>query len=256
VIFSTHALPKFKSTKSKSTSQSRPLYDGQIMTVQIVEILGRSKQGFTEPFICRGDDDQIYFVKGKGAGRRSQVFEWIAGNLAIELELPIAPFLIVDVPEELIEGNPAYTDLGVGPAFGSLKQMITELNYAGIGHVPVDIQRAVLAFDWWIRNEDRHLTESGGNPNLFWDPEYEKLVVIDHNQAFDPDFSTEDFKELHVFSGMVNGLFGDALYRVEFDNKFQLALKSWQEICDNIPEEWYYADPEMTVRANFELNDI
>ena len=143
------------------------------MTVQIVEIIGRSKQGITLPFICRGDDDNTYFVKGVGAGRRSQVCEWIAGNMGLELGLPIAPFKIVDVPEELIENNAIYRDLGVGPAFGSQKQRIMELNYAGINHVPAELQRAVLAFDWWVQNEDRHLTETGGNPNLFWEPEHD-----------------------------------------------------------------------------------
>ncbi len=226
------------------------------MAVQIIEILGRSEQGVTRPFICRGDDDNTYFVKGIGAGRRSQVCEWIAGNLALELKLPIAPFEIVDVPEELVEDNPLYQDLGVGPAFASRKQMIMELNYAGVGHIPDELQRTVLAFDWWIRNEDRKLGESGGNPNLFWEPEHEKLVVIDHNQAFDPAFSEQNFKQFHVFSGQVNNLFGDALYRDEFFRKFELALKSWGQVFDNIPEEWYYFDLEMSVPADFDPNDI
>ena len=82
------------------------------------------------------------------------------------------------------------------------------------------------------------------------------MVVIDHNQAFDPDFSIENFKELHVFSGQVNNLFGDALYRDEFSEKFELALKSWEGIFDNIPEEWYYFDSERTVPADFDTNDI
>ncbi|VAW81982.1 hypothetical protein MNBD_GAMMA13-2163 [hydrothermal vent metagenome] len=71
--------------------------------VQIVEVLGRSTQGITRLFIYRGEDENTYFVKGTGAGRRSQVCEWIAGNLATELGLPIAPFEIVDVPVELVE---------------------------------------------------------------------------------------------------------------------------------------------------------
>lgn len=41
------------------------------MTVEIVEILRRSEQGMTKPFICRGDDGEIYFVKGQNAGHRS-----------------------------------------------------------------------------------------------------------------------------------------------------------------------------------------
>ena len=34
------------------------------MTVRIVEVIGRSVQRITLPFICRGDHGQHYFVKG------------------------------------------------------------------------------------------------------------------------------------------------------------------------------------------------
>lgn len=34
------------------------------MSLEIVEIMGRAQQGVTQPFICRGEDDQVYFVKG------------------------------------------------------------------------------------------------------------------------------------------------------------------------------------------------
>jgi len=226
------------------------------MTIQIIEIVGRSIQGVTRPYICRADDGNIYFVKGIGAGRRSQVYEWIAGNLALEVGLPIAPFELVDIPEELIKDNELYNDLGTGLAFGSLKQVITELNFSGIDQVQDEIQRAVLAFDWWIRNEDRTLTESGGNPNLFWEPDNEKLVVIDHNQAFDTDFSNSNFKLLHVFNQQANQLFDYATYRHEYESKFKKAMKSFGEICDNLPEEWYYSDPEMSVPADFKITNI
>lgn len=32
-------------------------------TVVIEEVMRRSRQGVTEPFICRGDDDHIHYVK-------------------------------------------------------------------------------------------------------------------------------------------------------------------------------------------------
>ncbi len=226
------------------------------MTISITEILERSKQGITKPFICRADDENLYFVKGTGAGRRSQVYEWICGNLAINLGLPIAPFEQVHIPEELVDGNPKYSDLKSGFAFGSQKQMIMELNYAGISQIPNELQRMVLGFDWWIKNEDRTLTESGGNPNLFWDPSDSKLVVIDHNQAFDTNFSARNFKRQHIFNQQITDLFSDALYRAEYEEKFQQALKCWAEICNGLPEEWYYSDPEMTVPADFDLNTI
>ena len=88
-----------------------------IETVGIEEILGRSQQGFTRPFLCRGEDGHQYYVKGIGAGRRSQIAELLAGQLAIAFGLPVAEFVIVDVPETLIV--PAIRvdlqELGAGP---------------------------------------------------------------------------------------------------------------------------------------------
>lgn len=36
----------------------------------------------------------------------------------------------------------------------------------------------VLVFDWWVRNEDRHLTEMSGNPNLLWDMQAGQLAGV------------------------------------------------------------------------------
>ena len=64
-----------------------------------------------------------------------------------------------------------------------------ELTASTVMEVPVNLQQDVLAFDWWIRNSYRYLTEKGGNPNLFWQPDSHGLVVIDHNLAFDAEFN-------------------------------------------------------------------
>jgi hypothetical protein len=160
------------------------------MTVQIIEIIEQSTQGATKPFICRGDDKQIYFVKGYGAGRRGQICEWVAGLLGKKLGLPIAEVEIVDILEELLEDGavPNSNELGVGPAFGSRKVLASEFVFSAVSKVPPSLQRDILAFDWWIRNGDRILTQMGGNPNLLWISGDERLVMIDHNQAFDRDF--------------------------------------------------------------------
>jgi len=224
------------------------------MTVEIVEVIRRSDQGVTLPFICRGDDGDIYFVKGRGAGRRSQIAEWIAGNLGRRLGLPIAPFSIVEIPEELIELDNTLdlTDLGAGPAFGSRRHTLTELSYSLIHEVPYQLQCDVLGFDWWIRNADRILTENGGNPNLFWAPAENELIILDHNQAFERDFDKQNFVEYHVFSDSCRGLFSDWELRNGYSEKFHEALKGWNDICDTIPNEWWFADPEMTVPADFD----
>lgn len=224
------------------------------MSIEIVEILGRSTQGVTQPFICRGEDQEIYYVKGRGAGRRSQITEWIVGNLAHRAGLPIPPFEVVEVPEELILfGNrDDLQELGAGPAFGSRKLEVTEFFFSQVKRVDEELRCLVLAFDWWVRNGDRTLSRVGGNPNLFWNVSSDALVVLDHNQAFDAEFSPKQFLELHAFSGMVPSLFEDWERQQRFSGIFSEALNSWNEICDTIPQQWWFTDEEQTVPATFD----
>jgi hypothetical protein len=224
------------------------------LTVEIVEIIGRSEQGVTKPFICRADDDQVYFVKGRGAGMRGLICEWVAGQLGQRLGLPIAPFEIVDVPQELLSIAMRHdlAELGAGKAFGSRKMPVVELSVSHIDYVPEETQRDVLAFDWWVRNGDRSLGETGGNPNLFWDVENEGLVVIDHNQAFDPVFSPQDFADLHAFRGECHVLFGDWVLQQHYVERFLGALSDWGVICNTVPPEWWFVDAEQTVPTDFD----
>ena len=224
------------------------------MSIQIVEIIDRATQGITKPFICRGEDEHIYFVKGRGAGMRSLICEWVVGNLAINLGLPVAPFDIVDVPESLIQlgMRDDLNELGAGTAFGSRRLEVVELTVSHLWDVAEEMQRDVLAFDWWVRNEDRTLSELGGNPNLFWDVTNDQLVVIDHNQAFDAGFSVESFLNAHAFHGQVNGLFGDYLMQQQYCSRFAKALSEWDIICNNVPSMWWFVDLEQTIPTDFD----
>jgi hypothetical protein len=222
--------------------------------IEIVEVLGRSEQGHTRPYICRASDGEIYFVKGSGAGRRSQICELIAGRLAQILVLPIAPFAIVEVPEELIrEGGNFLGELGAGPAFGSLKKSVNELTLANLDEIPDKLQQDVLVFDRWVRNGDRMLNERGGNPNLFLEPGAHALVVIDHNLAFDKEFSQQDLLAYHVFKDQGAALASDFLLRAEYNARLSSALKQWSAIVAEVPPGWWYSDPEMTLKADFDL---
>lgn len=222
--------------------------------IQIVEVIGRSSQGVTRPFVCRGDDDEVYYVKGSGSGRRSQICEWIAGRLGETLGLPIPPFAIVEVPSELIElgGMPDLAELGKGPAFGSRRHSLIELPHSAVDEVPLEVQCDVLTFDWWIHNGDRTLTATGGNPNLFWDPADAALLVLDHNQAFDPDFDPADFRRFHAFGRQIPALFEDLVRRVYYAKRLELALERWDTIVSEIPPDWYFVDAEMTVPTLFD----
>lgn len=215
------------------------------MPIQIVEILSRSSQGITRPFLCKGDDDNSYFVKGRGAGRRSLISEYICGNLAKSLNLPVADFEIVDVPSELIKWADAETkrDLGAGLAFASRVLPHTqEFNMSLQAQVDTRLRRDILVFDWWVHNADRTLTELGGNPNLLWDQVDKKLVVIDHNQAFDREFNPHNFSHTHVFKSEIEHTFNDMVERLAYTDRLSLAFADFDSTCDNVPLEWWQVD--------------
>jgi hypothetical protein len=215
------------------------------MPVQIVEILRRSEQGVTLPFICRGDDGHTYFVKGRGAGRHSLIAEYICGRLARSFGLPVADFEVAEVPEALIRASllPDIADLGSGLVFGSRAlQHVQELRHHQLKAVPAQTCKDVLVFDWWIRNQDRTLTTKGGNPNLLWDQTEKQLVVIDHNVAFEASFSPQLFAESHVFSAFIPKVFDDLAERANYEARLQQAFVEYDIACDNLPSEWWWVD--------------
>jgi hypothetical protein len=173
------------------------------MTIRIVEIIDRSTQGITRPFLCRGDDGQRYFVKGHGAGRRALISEWLAGHLGLRLGLPIPAFAQVSIPAELIRfsAREDIQDLGAGTVgFGSrLVPHVDELSYPFIGQIDPGLRARILLFDWWVGNGDRTLSPDGGNPNLLWAHREQRLHVIDHNLAFDAA-AFGGFWDEHIFS--------------------------------------------------------
>lgn len=228
------------------------------MALQIIEVLGRSDQGMTKPFICRAENDEIFFVKGRGAGRRSLLCEWIASNLASLFGLPVPPFEIVEIPPELVQISVRedMDELGAGYAFASKRLFLTELTISNMVEIPITEQRDVFAFDWWIRNGDRNLSDRGGNPNLFWDVAKNRLVVLDHNQAFDKEFSVERFIELHAFRQMRQSIAEDWVIQDQLDSRLSSVLGSFDVICERIPHAWWFIDDEQTIPVDFERDDL
>ncbi|MDI9335130.1 MAG: hypothetical protein QM533_12225 [Cytophagales bacterium] len=240
------------------------------MALTIVEVIGRSQQGRTEPYICRCDDGEVYFVKGRSATRKGLINEWLCASLAQAFGLPIAPFVIATVPEELMDSDLSgwLKDLGVGEVFASRRVKATELTHAQVAQVPTQQRQAVLLFDWWIHNEDRCLTPYGGNVNLLWNPLESNavddddnsdvgLVVIDHNLAFDETFSQTNFCKLHVFADDLSTLFSDCLLRESYKTRCATTLtQAWQAACDNLPSAWAYIDTEQTIPTEYPFAQI
>ena len=204
--------------------------------LEIVEILHPAEQGRNKAFFCRGEDDQLYYVKGKHAGRRRQCCEWVVGNLAKEFGLPVPTFHLVSIPEDLLaEARPEFQSLGAGVAFASEAQSHAQwFEPSFVNEVPEDLRTDVLVFDWWVQNDDR----LQDNPNLLWDAKSRGLHVIDHDSAFSPDFFPSLFRNYHIFQQDLGRVLGDIARQAEYSSRMTDALSIWGDACDNAPPDW------------------
>lgn len=172
--------------------------------------------------------------------------EVIAAELGTRLGLPIPEWRIMEVPESLVRFSTLdnVTDLLGGPAFASRQvENVSELMWAGVSRIPVELRRRLLVFDWWLQNGDRCLGESGaGNVNLLLDAEG-NLVVIDHNVAFDSTMTAEQFSTYHVFRDQLGHLY-DLVTRQDYARELDAALAHWATITALLPAEWIYRDAD------------
>ncbi|MDN2582160.1 HipA family kinase [Aquibium sp. ELW1220] len=224
------------------------------MAIEIVEVIGRSEQGVTQPFICRGADDALYYVKGRSAGQLSLVKEWVCGCLARELGLPIAPFEIVHVASELIDPSSTMelNDLGAGVAFGSRRREFAgDILFSQVERVPSAQRRDIMVFDRWVRNYDRSLSAKGGNPNLLWANDTESVVLIDHNNAFDDALPGQAFAAQHIFGSEFMPLCHDKAGIASYVERLDHAVQRWPETVSSLPPEWLHLDTMESVPVNF-----
>jgi len=208
----------------------------QPIPLQIVEIIKVAVQGTTKPFLCRGEDEQLYYVKGRTAGLRGQFCEWVVAHLAQAFGLPIPPYRLVEVPAELLaEGSEEHQILGSGLAFASLARTQAQwFEGSFVSEVPADLRRAVIAFDWWVKNSDRVFD----NPNLLWSPAEKELVVIDHAFSFDEEFWPTIFLQYHVFKDDWNSITENFAVQHELQARMEKAILKWEEALNNAPPSW------------------
>ncbi len=219
--------------------------------VEIVEIQGRAAHGVQEPFQCLGEDGHLYYVKGRQTDRASLCNEWVCAHLGAHLGLPIPPFRLVHVSDELLTEAPTeWKSLGVGLAFGSRRHSgCTWFNKAQTQHISDQQQIDILAFDWWIRNSDRN----DGNPNLLWDTDHGQVVVIDHNLAFPHAFNAAEFCGTHVFRAHWPTL--DLAVLDALQQRFCVTADAiLAQACDNVPKEWEWANSECDIPSNMNLD--
>lgn len=210
--------------------------------IRIVEIGEIAAQGRTEPVHCRSDDGHEYFVKGRFAGARALVCEWVANRLGKLLGLPIPDFAQMYLTPELWQFSVKRAEverLGKGTLFGSKRiHNLVELRESDIQLIDPKLKARVLAFDWWVANGDRVFIDGAGNPNLLWNDQSRELVVIDHNLAFDESLTVDFWKE-HVFRTSRD--LWSAFFRDEMSTSYRNALKDLGAIWSELPEDWLEA---------------
>jgi hypothetical protein len=204
--------------------------------LEIVEIAGLSDQGKSKPYLCRGEDEKLYYVKGQNASSSARCREWIVGNLAKAFGLPVPPFCLVNVSPELLAETPdEWQNIGSGVAFASSMQNGCQWFELGfVDCVEQRLRRDLVMFDWWVRNQDRE----ENNTNLLWDSISKSLFVIDFDASFDASFFSTFFQNYHVFSRDWSDVSNDCLLRADYEERFTQALAVLNEACDNLPLEW------------------
>ncbi|MEZ5537775.1 MAG: HipA family kinase [Thiolinea sp.] len=209
-------------------------------TPQITQVIRRSDQGATRPFVCRADDGYVYYVKGRSASTGERIREWMGTHLAQAFGLPVPPMRLLEVPSALYKSLDTETarDLGHGYAVGSRQvQAVSELRFEEIPLIPANTQQAILLFDYWVQNEDRTLSSLGGNPNLLLNKATSALFAIDYNLILPGMFDAALFWQTHVFRHVFRQPVEQAQQQ-QFVHQMQQALSQWETAWQQLPDEW------------------
>lgn len=213
----------------------------------ITEISGRCNitQGVLQPFICQLDDGSYYFAKGSNSTVRGLIGEWIAANLAqlFDLPTPTCAIAYLDPALKAVVNPDWYGDLELEYLFASKSVAPCEtLTRSDLTYIPDTLQRDIYVFDYWIKNNDRHLGEVAGNVNLLFQPGGRSLQVIDFNLAFEGNFDAADMKT-HVFRPALERHPLDLDDRSRYSDRFDRCLASLDKFIGAIPDEWIDYSP-------------
>jgi len=228
--------------------------------VLITEVLRRADAGVSvNPFICRTEDGREIYVKPAGTLPESLVYEWLGSSLAREMNLPVADFTLIDLPTLLVDSVMGIdtSGLNAGIGFGSyhVGTGCRDMEIGDIGRMSPGLMAEILAFDLWIHNGDRILNNQGGNPNLVIGPDQEESFLIDHDNAFDPNFSPEELRSYHLGWNQ-RSYWLCAIERQIWEAKTRSALERLPEFWKELPESWLERSPNLSKNPSRALDSI
>jgi hypothetical protein len=219
--------------------------------LEILEIIGPADQGKSKPYLCRADDDQLYYVKGQNASSSARCREWVAGHLANAFGLPIPPFCLVKISQQLLDETPdQWKNIGTGAAFASLKQSGHQwFEFGFVDAVEDNLRKDISVFDWWVKNQDRE----ANNTNLLWDATIASLLVIDFDSAFDPNFFPTFFLNYHLFHKDWAAVSADHVMRSDYEARLIHAKTALLDACNNLPLEWLKENRQESLNGEFTI---
>jgi hypothetical protein len=221
----------------------------KVSMIRIIEVGDIAVQGRTEPVFCKADDGNEYVVKGAFAGHKALIAEWVANRLGSMLGLPIPKFRQMRLDPMVMRygvKRDAIERLGAGALFGSQRHPnLVEVRQADLPLINPMLCAKILAFDWWIANPDRVFVEGLGNPNLLWSESDRRLVVIDHNLAFDPVLASDFWRE-HAFRD-ARSLWSET-FRKNMGSEFQRILADLKKIWTELPDDWTEVDCGLSIQ--------
>jgi len=210
--------------------------------LEVIEIIRKIEQGRTEPYLCVGSDGKQYVVKGNTTLGKGRIVEYICAHIGKAFGLPIPDCCIIYTPDDLLDDTPKVrSDIGCGFAFASLFiPQLQEVNLSIINKFDRSLLKDIFLFDYWIQNEDRTLGKNGfGNPNLIFRPVNKKLFVLDHNLAFDVDYTIKDMKKSHACRDYWFEKQRDLLNINEYKDRMNTALTDLDVVISKLPDEWF-----------------
>lgn len=211
------------------------------------ELQEKAANGRTEPWLCRLSDQQLYYVKGAQAGTKGLLNEAICAFLAKACGFNVPAYQFAWLPPQLMKYHPAARQtLGAGDnvVFASKQvRYLQELTPSLQQQMPTQFAKDLFLFDYWIKNEDRTLELSGGNPNLFYAAATAEFVVLDHNLAFDPAYNFGQNARLHLAYQHWFTDQHDQLWREYYSPRLEIALTGLAQYAASLPADWLAAEP-------------
>lgn len=210
------------------------------------------REGGSLPAIVEADDQGLYVLKFRGAGQgaKALIAEFIAGELARAIGLPVPEIVFAELDPDLARTEP---DSEIQHLIRSSAGLNLALDYlpGSVTFDPVaettqaDLASAIVWFDAYVSNVDR----TARNTNLLmW---HRKLWLIDHGAALYFHHNWDGYLERAAspFAQIKNHVllpYASALREADARLSPLVSREQIERIVHGVPDAWLCADARFT----------